>query len=134
MRQLVGLLKTKITGTANVLATRPSLSTDGIDITTWRSSIMGYPDAIVMFDASVAANIQAPTGGTEGVELWGYIGSAWYLLASLHDGNQINLAGPGQGFSQELHDLASCDRLAVAGTVSAGTVTYKFGPLERHTP
>lgn len=133
MRQLVGLLADKVSA-AGAIGARPALVTDGVDVSFWRGSTMfTTPQCAVFIDGSVAAALTAPGGGTEGVELWGYALSQWWLIGSLHDGNQINIAGDTQGFAQVLVDLGDFQRLAVAATVGAGAATAKFAPMETWT-
>lgn len=129
MRQLVALLKDRATS-AVAIGARPSVAGDGVDITAWRSGAFTCAQATVLVDGSAAAALTAPGAGTEGVELWGYVLSQWWLIGSLHDGNQINIAGDSQGFAQVLNDLGAFERLAVAATVSAGSATAKFVPME----
>jgi hypothetical protein len=132
MRHTIRLLKNMVTGT-HPIGARPTLSTDGVDITAWASGSGQFPDCSVFIDGDQAMNINVPAGGLEGVELWGYQFSQWWLIGSLHDGAVIRIAADGQGFSQELQDLGDFDRLYVSGTPSIGTATAKFCPKERHT-
>lgn len=134
MRQLVNLLADKVTATTAIGA-RPALVTDGVDIKFWRSGSGQFPFAAVFIDGTLAAAVSAPGGGLEGVELWGYVLGQWWLIGSLHSGTQINIAGDTQGWSQTLQSLngqtlGDYERLAVAGTVSAGAATAKFAPME----
>ena len=132
MREVISLLKSYVTATVAV-GDRPSAASDGVDITTWRLDSSNAPRlAQVFIDGSGAASITSPSDGSIGVELWGYTMGQWWLIAVLNSGNDIPIAGDTQGFAQSVNEIGDFDRLAVAGTVSAGSATAKFAPLERN--
>lgn len=137
MRQLVGLIDNKVIGPESITTnTRPALVSDGIDVTSWHEAgSMTYPQFEVFLDGSAAASLTAPSAGTLGVELWGYKASrsAWYFIQSLNKGTAIPIIGAGQGYAEQVNDVGDFDRLAVACTISAGTLTASFGPLETWT-
>lgn len=129
MTNLVAPLWEKITA-ASAIGARPTLVTHGADITPWRKSLFTPPDAVVLIDGSVAADLTSPAGGTEGVELWGYIRSLWKFLGVLKAGGTIHIVSATQGHAEQVTDVGLADRLAIAATVSAGASTATFAPLE----
>lgn len=132
MREVIELLKGKATAGLTIGA-RPALITDGVDITTWRPDSKRSPRLVQMFISGTgAASITEPASGTIGVELWGYTLGQWWLIGALNSGAAIPIVGATQGFAQSLNEIGDFDRLAVAGTVSAGTATVVFAPLERN--
>jgi hypothetical protein len=132
MREVIELRKGMATGATDIGA-RPAVAADGVDITSWRPDSKRSPRLVQAFIAgSAAASITEPASGTIGVELWGYALSQWWLLGALNDGAAIPIVSATQGFAESLNEIGDFDRLAVAGTVSAGTATYVFAPLERN--
>ncbi len=132
MREVIELRKGQATS-ATAIGARPALSTDGVDVTTWRPDGKRSPRLAQVFIAgSTAASITEPSSGTIGVELWGYVLGQWWLLGALNSGNAIPIVSATQGHAETLNEIGDFDRLAVAGTVSAGTATYVFAPLERN--
>ena len=130
-RSLVALLEEKLVQVA-ISATRPSSGSDGVDITSWRTGgAFSSPLATVFVDGSQAANVTSPTGGSNGVELWGFRLSQWWLIGYLNNGSAIPVVGDTQGFAQEIDVVGVFDRLAVAGTMSAGSGTAKLVPMEQ---
>lgn len=122
--------------TTQVSATRPSISTDGVDITNWRTtSPYAPPLAALMLVGTAAANVSSPTGGSNGAEVWGYVTaqSEWFLIGYLNSQTAVPIVGSAQGYAQEIDVIGIFDRLAVAGTVSAGTVTAKLAPIDTYT-
>ena len=112
------------------IAARPALATDGVDITTWRtSSTFTGAMAAVFIAGSTTATVTSPSGGSSGVELWGYRMTKWWLIAELRDGRDISVTST-TGYSQAVNVIGVYDRLAVAGTVSAGTATAQLAPIE----
>lgn len=113
---------------------RPSGATDGVDTSSWRSGAYGPFSLQVYFDGTQAANVTQPTGGAVGVELWGLKtvnGAAkWWRVAILNGGSQIPIVSAALGESEKVDLVGSFDRLFVAGTGSAGTVTALFVPYE----
>ena len=132
-RALVALLEDKLVSVA-VAAARPAVAGDGVDITSWRTSgQFSGPLAAIFLDGSQAQTINSPTGGASGVELWGYRLSQWWLIGYLNAGTAIPVVGVDQGFAAEVNVIGIFDRLAVAGTPSAGTTTAKLVPMEQWT-
>ena len=121
-------------GNASALQTigaRPTLSSDGVDITSWSTAGGGGPIAAAcLIDGSAGATIASPTGGTAGPEVWAYILAQWYLVGYLNNGVTIPIDGDTQGFATQLSGIGIATRLYVAGTVSAGTATAKYVPME----
>lgn len=123
-----------ILATVAVSATRPILSSDGVSVTHWRANgAFAPPLAVVFLDGSTAQTITVPTGGSEGVELWGYRLSTWWKIGFLHNAADIVIAGASQGFAQEVNILGVFERLAVAGTPSSGTTQASFAPIDHWT-
>lgn len=121
--------------TATVSSTRPSAAGDGVDITTWRQAGWAPTKAALFITGSETASLTSPTGGSDGPELWGYRLEAWHKLGHLNNGSAIEIAGAAQGFATEVNLVGICERLAVAGTASAGTATAKIVPIqENHLP
>lgn len=132
-RTLLSLLENKLVQHA-ISANRPSLATDGVDISSWRiHGQFSVPLAAVFIDGDQALDLSSPTGGTEGVELWGYRLSQWWRIGVLHNGSVIALAGNLQGFVQQIQIIGIFDRLAIAATPSVGAVVAKFGPIDQWT-
>ena len=110
---------------------RPVSVTDGVDLSSWRSGPYSPTAAEIYLDGSIAASLTAPTGGTIGVELWGLKLGQWWLLGSINAGAAIPIVSDTLGAAQRVVDvIGGFDRLFVAGTTSAGTVTAQFVPLE----
>jgi hypothetical protein len=111
---------------------RPTSATDGVDLSTWKSGGVYSPDFVeIYFDGTAAATVSAPPGGTIGVELWGFKFGQWWLTTALNVGAVIPIASDTLGAAQRVEDVVGgFDRLFVAGTASAGTVTAQFVPLE----
>lgn len=84
---------------------------------------MATPYAVVLFEGSATATLSS-------LVLWGYINGKWYRLGVLASGGDLPIAGSPQGAAEELQHVGVATRLAVTGATTAGTVTYKFGPLE----
>jgi hypothetical protein len=125
-----GVYLDQATTPATVLATRPTTVAHGVDISAWTADKVAPVAVVCLLDGSEAATVADPTGGTGGVELWGYIQSKWYLLGYLNNGDDVPIAGDDGGFAAELGKAGIGTRLAIAGTASAGTVTYSFAPME----
>lgn len=127
-RALFSLLDSKLV-TVTVGA-RPSSATDGVDITSWRTNgTFTGAMAAVFLSGSATATITSPTGGSSGVELWGYRMSKWWLIAELRDGRDISVTAT-TGYAQAVNVIGVYDRLAIAGTVSVGSATAQLGPIE----
>ena len=105
---------------------------------------------------SAQATLPAPTGASDGVavdfgesspqlyllgisgsttisltdaSIWGYRNGAWSQITPLNNGDAIALTSTG-GRCFMLYALGVFDRLALVGTVSAGTVTAVVTPLQ----
>lgn len=128
LRSLVAQLTDRVVQ-HTLTGARPSLLTDGADLTIWKTQgAYGFVSALIYLDGTGAANVTAPTGGTAGVELWGLKLGQWWLIGSL--GTTLPIVGDTLGNVQQTDSVGGFDRLFVAGTVSAGTVTAQFVPLE----
>lgn len=142
MRQLVAPQFDKAVAMAANIGARPALATDGADVTAWYSSNASGPFAMVLLDGSVAANLTAPAGGGNAVELWGLFPFAtgaivisgvnyqWFKIGVLNQGNLIAVVDDSHGYAEEFKHVGVARRLAVAATVSAGNATATFVPLE----
>lgn len=119
-------IDTLATTAAAVSATRPSSGSDGVSTAAFR----GFGRITIVLDADAARTLADPTGGTAGVELWAYESSQWSLIGILNDGADISIVANTQGWAVTLDLGRSYDRLAVAGTPSAGTITQRFVPIE----
>lgn len=109
---------------------RPAAAGDGVDTSSWRSGNYGPIATQIYFDGDQTANVTQPTGGAVGVELWGFKLAQWWRIAILNGGNQIPIASATLGESERVDFAGGFDRLFVAGTASAGTVTVQFVPWE----
>lgn len=115
---------------ATISATRPSGATDGVDTTGWYSGGMAPGRVYVAIDGSVAATLSDPTGGTAGVEIWGYESAQWFIVGILNDGADVPIVGGSQGSAFVVDLGRAYDRLAIAGTPSAGAITSRIVPLD----
>lgn len=111
---------------AAITATRPSGASDGVDM----SALRGVSRYTIKLDADAARTVTSPTGGSSGVELWGYDGVQWSLIGLLNNGADITIIADTQSWAVTVDLGRSYDRLEVAGTKSAGTVTKQFTPIE----
>src|ERR1051326_7244058 len=117
--------------TVPVTATRPSLATDGVDVTGWRDNGAFSPPLAGMFiSGTVALTLNSPAGGTRGAELYGWRLSKWWLIGYLNDGNAIDVVSADVGYAQEVDILGIFTRLAVVGSVTAGVATAEFAPID----
>lgn len=103
----------------------PATGSDGADITTIRSSGFATRDGEILIDGSTGITLSGV------VKLYGYVTSRarWYLVATLNDAADIALTAA-VGYGQRVFDVGTYDRLALAATVSAGTVTVAYVPIE----
>lgn len=110
---------------------RPVSAGDGVDLATWKTG-GGYVDlsGFIYFSGTLAASLTAPTGGTLGVELWGFKLGQWWLVGSLNNAAAIPIVSATLGAVTKSDLIGGFDRLFVAATTSAGTVTAQFVPLE----
>ncbi|MDQ3295062.1 MAG: hypothetical protein M3619_00570 [Myxococcota bacterium] len=133
VRTLVALRDAALVETT-VSADRPSLPVDGVDVTNWRTNNAFSSPYVAMFlDGTVAASVNSPTGGVDGVELWGYRLSQWWRIGVINKGAPIVLAGNLQGYATKINVVGIFERLALAGTSSAGVVAVKFAPIDEWT-
>jgi hypothetical protein len=110
---------------------RPASPTDGVDLAAWKSGgAYGPVTAQIYLDGTAAATIAAPAGGAAGVELWAFRLGQWWLVGVLHAGAPIPIASATLGATERIDDVGGFDRLFLAGTPSAGTVTAQLVPLE----
>lgn len=121
---------------------RPALVGDGADVTGWYSSNASGPFAMVLLDGDQAANLIAPGGASNAVELWGLfpfavggivingVNHQWFRIGILNQGNLIPIVDATHGYAEEFQHVGVAKRLAVAAQVSAGNVTATFVPLE----
>ncbi len=117
-----------------ISAARPSVAADGVDVTNWRTNnAFSSPFVALFIDGTVAASVASPTGGADGVELWGYQLSQWWRLGVINKGAPIVLAGNLQGYATKINVVGIFERLALAGTPSAGVVSAKFAPIDEWT-
>lgn len=116
-----------------VSITRPSGEGDGIDITSWRISTGGQkgPAICALFlEGSEALTLESPTGGLDGPEIWGWRLSAWWRLGYLNNGLPIPIVSSTQGFATQIDGVGIFDRIAIAGTPTAGSVTANLIPIQ----
>jgi len=156
--ELVYSLKQYRTNTVGTFA-RPALATDGIATPGLLSTpgeiggvvgtivpqgiVGGYSPARIMVmiegDGS-GQTLSTPVGG-QGVEVWTMRpdaagNNAWWLAYILNKGNQILVAAAGGGggihggYIEGMFLDVIGSRLAIAGVVSAGALTYSFEPIE----
>jgi hypothetical protein len=127
---LVAMLEEKLVQVA-VTAARPAIGSDGVDVTSWRiNGSFSTPLAALFVDGDRAMTITSPTGGTAGVELWGYRLAQWWLIGILNKGDDIVIAGAAQGYACECDVVGIFESLAIAGTVSAGAAVGKLAPIQ----
>lgn len=130
MRSLVAMLENKLVNVA-VSANRPTNAGDGVSILDWRTNgEFSSPIAALFLDGTVAQTISSPTGGNDGVELWGYRLSQWWLIGVLNDGADIVIVGSGQGRALEVDIIGIFEDLAIAGTCSAGSNMAGLAPIQ----
>jgi len=129
-RTLVAQLTDKLVQHA-LTGARPTSPTDGVDLATWKTGgAYGPVSLVIYFDATAPATIAAPAGGSTGVELWGFSLGLWWLIAVLNAGLPIPIASDTLGSAEQLDGVGGLDRLFVAGTLSAGSCSAQFAPLE----
>lgn len=125
IRSVTGALVEK---TVTATLPTPSSATDGVDISSWRtSSQIGYTQAVIALRADGAATVTSPklyaygAFGTGGAYQWHYIGD-------LNGGTAISLTAA-LAFAQVVQFPCAFTRLAVGGTVSANSVGYTATPM-----
>ncbi len=129
-RTLVAMNESLLVSVA-VSTTRPTTALHGADVTSWRTNgVFCSPLVAVFIDGTTTQTIDSPTGGTQGVELWGYRLSQWWLIGHLNEGSVIEIAGADQGFAASCNTIGVFERLSVAGTVSSGTAAAKMVPID----
>ena len=129
-RNLLAAIDAKLVQVA-ITATRPSTALHGVDVTSWRTGVFFSSQmAALLVDGDRAMTIASPTLGANGVELWGYRLSQWWRIGYLNDGQSIDIAGDLQGYATEVDIIGIFDRIAIAGTPSAGTAVAKLIPIE----
>jgi hypothetical protein len=128
-RSLVAQLTDRVVQHA-LTGARPASASDGVDLAAWKTSTYGPVSIEIYLDGTAAATITAPTGGTLGVELWGFKLDQWWFLEPLNAGAAIPIASNTLGAAQGVDGVGGFDRLFVAGTISAGTGSAQFVPFE----
>jgi hypothetical protein len=129
-RSLVAQLTDRVVQHA-LTGARPVSATDGVDLSTWKSGgAYGPVSAVIYFDGTAPTAVAAPTGGTLGVELWGFKLGQWWLIDVLNSGVQILIVSDTLGNTEQVEGVGGFDRLFVAGTISAGAGTAQFVPVE----
>jgi hypothetical protein len=114
----------KVTQAAGSLPT-PSTGSDGASIETWKEGRTGPAQAFIRMRPSVNNTVTSP-------KLYGrHADTIWYLIGDLNNANTITLTTT-VGFAQVIQLPGVFERLAVGGTVSAGTVTVDFNPTESY--
>ncbi|HET9063692.1 MAG TPA: hypothetical protein VFO62_10425 [Candidatus Binatia bacterium] len=119
--------------TLAISATRPSGASDGVDITSWRIDVNGGyapTTAALLIEGSQALEVESPTGGLDGPELWGYRLNKWWRAGYLNNGLDIVIVGASQGFAAEISIIGVFERLAIAGTPSIGSATATMIPVQ----
>lgn len=130
VRNLLAMLEDKLL-TVAVTAARPDDPADGVSILPWRiNNKFSSPRAALFLDGSATATLESPTGGSLGVELWGFVLSKWWLIGYLNRGEDIPITDGDRGFAQQFDVGGVFERLAIAGTPSAGAVTAFLCPIE----
>lgn len=128
-RLLVTLQENKFV-TMEVATTRPAAPGDGMDISGWKTNgQFSSPLAALFLEGTEAADIASPTGGANGVELWGRNDGKWWICGYVNNGAVVPIAGADLGFAQEIQIVGIFDRLYICGTPSAGTATAWIAPL-----
>lgn len=125
-----------------IATARPASSSDGVDITGWRDNgTFAPPLAVMMISGDEAMTLTSPSGGTRGVELYGYSGGTggsnkWWLIGYLNDGLDIVVASAILGYAQEVDILGVFTRLAVvaSGVPGGHTATAQFAPIDHWGP
>lgn len=126
-RQLFAMSESKLVSVA--VSARPTIATDGVDVSSWlENGIFCGAMAAVFVGGTADGVLTSPAGGAEGVELWGYRLSKWWLIASLRDGRDITVYADGHGYSQALNVIGVYQRLAVAGSGVGGLA--QLAPIE----
>jgi len=129
-RSLVAQLTDKLVEHA-ITGARPTRSTDGADLVTWKTGGAYGPISVAIYlDGSATATVTSPTGGAIGVELWGFKLGQWWLIDVLNLGAPIAIVSDTLGATEQLDGVGGFDRLFVAGTLSAGNATAMFVPIE----
>lgn len=101
----------------------PALAGDGADITPMRHGGFGPNRVLVSLDGSAAQIVTTAF-------LWGYRLSQWWKFKALNAGAVITIVGTDQGFAEIVDGAGIFERLAVSGTVSAGTTAQRFERVE----
>lgn len=119
-----------ITTATAVSATRPTLSTHGVDVTTFGRGGFRMPKLLVMLIPDASRTLDSPTGGSAGPEVWTYINSIWCLVSYFRPTAPISV--PAGGYAEAISLGFLGDRVAIAGTKSGGTINYQLAPVEYH--
>lgn len=109
---------------------RPTAPGDGVSIEPWKTNgQFSAPLAALFVSGTEALELTSPTGGANGVELWGFRDGKWWVCGYVNNGYPVPIAGEDLGFAQEIQIVGIFSRLYVCGTPSAGTATAKLAPL-----
>lgn len=117
--------------TVAIATARPTSALDGVDISSWRDNGVFAPPLAGMFiSGSVALTLDSPAGGARGAELYGWRLSKWWLIGYVNDGTAISIASADLGYAQEVNVLGLFTRLSLVASISVGTATVTFAPID----
>lgn len=136
--ELLKALPEMETAGAPAIGARPATANDGVDITTWRSA--GFSPVTFLahlVGAGADSLVTGPGGfnGASGVEVWSLkrrkdgTTLLWELVGYLNAGNGVVVLN-GKAAMFTVAAAAVGERLALAGSPSAGAPTYYFEPVE----
>lgn len=110
-----------VTVAASALA-EPTTSSDGGDISEWRSNSRLKTMRAVVYLYGTAATLSD-------VILWGYRHDRWHYLGALNGGEDIPIASATKGYAEVVGFVGIFERLAVSATGGA-SITQGFEPGE----
>jgi hypothetical protein len=110
-----------VTVAAGALA-EPTTSSDGGDISAWRSNSRLKTMRAVVYLYGTAATLSD-------VILWGYRYDRWHYLGKLNSGENIPIASDTKGYAEVVGFIGIFERLAVSATGGV-TITQEFEPGE----
>lgn len=103
-----------------IMAARPTLAADGVDITTWP---VKRPAAFTVFLSNdAAATVTGPGGVGTGPECFGYRADLgkWFMFGYLNRNQAITIPAAADGYAEIVQYAGLFDRLAIVCTASAG--------------